>query len=153
MIGSDSSADIDRMIGSVKENLVANPEYADLHNQLGLLYTLQKNYDDACEHFQRGLMINPYYLETRLNLAFVHIERRKWPEAELELKECIEIEPGDGLSHHTLGVVFLAQGNKIRAVESLEAAARIDSFFRHLYEKLGVLRGGESRLTARAQKS
>jgi len=138
---SHRPVEIDLMVRSAQENVDANPGYADLRNQLGLLYTLKKKYQEARAQFQQALMINPFYLEARLNLAFLHIRQKNWEEAEVLLKECIATEPDDSLCNHTLGVVFLMRGNKIRAIGSFERAAELDPFHRLQYEKFGALRG------------
>ena len=130
------------MIESAEENMAANPGYADLCNQLGLLYTLNKRYEDARPQFQRALTINPFYAEARLNLAFLYMDQKRWREAESVLRESVETTPEDGLSHHVLGVVLLIRGERIKAIRNFETAARLDRSFRVQYEKLGALRDG-----------
>lgn len=136
-----SPVEIDLMIKSVEKKVATNSGYADLRNQLGLLYTFKGHFQEALAQFQQGLIINPLYLEARVNLAFLYIQQKKWEEAEVVLKECVEIEPDNSLCNHTLGVVFLIRKNRIKAMKRFEKAAQIDSFYRLQYEKLGALRG------------
>ena len=144
--------EIDGMIESAEENLAANPGYADLHNQLGLLYTLKENDEKAAAQFRQALMINPFYLEPRLNLAFLQMEQKKWEEAEMILKECIEIDPDNGISHHLLGAVHLVRRNQMMAVRSFEAAAEIDPFLRLQYETIGALQNQRIRLNGPVER-
>jgi len=141
MTASHCPVEIDAMISLAKENVDTNPGYADLRNQLGLLYTLKKEHQEAQAQFQQTLMINPFYLEARLNLAFLFMEQKAWEEAEAVLKECIEIEPDDSRCHHDLGVVYLIQGNRAMGIGRFERAAELDPFYRSQYERLGALKG------------
>ncbi len=84
-------------------------------------------------------------------MAFLYIQEKMWGEAEFELMECIEVEPGNGLCNHTLGVVLLIQGNRIEATKRFEEAARLDSFYRLQYERLGALRGERVILTGTSE--
>ena len=131
------------MIEAAEENMAASPGYADLCNQLGLLYTLNKRYEDARTQFQRALTMNPFYAEARLNLAFLYMDQKNWGEAERVLMECVETTPEHSLSHHVLGVLLLIRGERIKAIRNFETAARLDRSFQLQYEKLGALWEGK----------
>ena len=152
MKASHCPAEIDTMIESAQENLVANPGYADLCNQLGLLYTLNKNHEEARTQFQRALTINPFYAEARRNLAFLHMDQRDFEEAENALRECVETKPEDGLSHHLFGVLLLIRGERVKAIRNFERAARLDPSYRLEYEELGAFRNGRLNLDGSTEK-
>jgi tetratricopeptide (TPR) repeat protein len=145
-------AEIDILIESAQENLATNPGYADLCNQLGLLFTLNKNYEEARTQFQRALTINPFYAEARRNLAFLHMDQRDLEAAESVLRECVETKPEDGLSHHLLGVLLLIRGERIMATRNFERAARLDPCCRLEYEELGAFRNGRLNLDGSTEK-
>ena len=152
MNASCCPAEIDTMIESAQENLATNPGYADLCNQLGLLFTLNKNHEEARTQFQRALTINPFYAEARRNLAFLHMGQRDLEAAENALRECVETKPEDGLSRHLLGVLLLIRDERIRAIRSFERAARLDPSYRLQYEELGAFRNGRLNLDGSTEK-
>jgi len=145
-------AEIDTMIESTQENLATNPGYPDLCNQLGLLFTLNKNHDEARSQFQRALTINPFYVEARLNLVFLHMDRRDLKAAENALRECVETKPDHGLSHHLLGVFLLIRGQRIKAIRHFERAAHVDRSYRLQYEELGAFLNGRLTLDGSTEK-
>src|SRR3954467_1653972 len=48
------------------------PEFADVHNMLGMIFHDQGKFGKALESFQEALKINPAYTEARLNLAVTY---------------------------------------------------------------------------------
>jgi tetratricopeptide (TPR) repeat protein len=53
----------------LKKVIEENPNYADVHNKLGVIYELKGRKEKAKEHFDRALELNPNYTEAALNLA------------------------------------------------------------------------------------
>jgi tetratricopeptide (TPR) repeat protein len=53
----------------LKKVIEENPNYADVHNKLGVIYELRGRKQKAREHFERALELNPNYTEAALNLA------------------------------------------------------------------------------------
>jgi len=152
MKASYSPVEIDSMIGSVEENMAANPGYGELCNKLGLLYTLKGRFEEAGGQFRQCLTINPADIEARVNLVFLLFQQKKWEEAEKALEECLEIEPDHSLCNHLLGTVLLIRGNRGKAVKRFEKAAHQDAFYRLQYERLGALKGPEICLNPRTEK-
>jgi tetratricopeptide (TPR) repeat protein len=54
----------------IEELLRANPGHADLHNELGMAYTIMSKFmnDRAIEHFKEALKINPNFMKASKNL-------------------------------------------------------------------------------------
>jgi tetratricopeptide (TPR) repeat protein len=129
------------MIDSVKENLASNPEYGELCNKLGLLYTLKNHFKEARDQFENCLAMDPSDLDAKLNLAFLCFHEEKWGEAGSFLSESVKIAPESGLCHHALGVSLLIQGKREESIESFQRAAHLDSFYRFHYEGLVIMKG------------
>lgn len=63
------------------------PEYPDVHNQLGVALSLAGEAMQAESHLQRALEINPEYAEAHLNLAILLFERGAYQGARDHLRE------------------------------------------------------------------
>jgi len=59
-------------IRELLEAVKLNPDFPDLHNQLGLALSMNGDRRDAADEFRRALELNPHYVEARLNLAIVY---------------------------------------------------------------------------------
>lgn len=53
----------------LKKVIQEKPDYADVHNKLGVIYELKDKKEKARGHFERALELNPTYTEAALNLA------------------------------------------------------------------------------------
>ena len=56
----------------LRDVLVLNPRYADVHNKLGIIENLNGDLEKAAEHFEKALELNPRYTEASLNLAVTY---------------------------------------------------------------------------------
>ena len=70
--------EIDRYVDRVKIALEANPGYADLQNDLGILYTAKCKIliDKANERFQEALTLNPNFKKAEKNLKLATNDRQ-----------------------------------------------------------------------------
>ncbi len=61
---------IKQYVDEINELLKANPGHADLHNELGMAYTIMCKFlnDKAMEHFKEALRINPNFQKASRNL-------------------------------------------------------------------------------------
>jgi protein O-GlcNAc transferase len=74
--------------GKIKESIEAlkqvvgiYPEYPDVHNALGLVYSLAGNHTEAIKYFRKATELNPSYIEAYVNLAIVYNEQCEFEEA------------------------------------------------------------------------
>lgn len=59
----------------------AYPSYADVHNALGLAYSLTGNNAAALESFRKAVQLNPDYIEAYVNMAIIYNEQCQFDEA------------------------------------------------------------------------
>jgi tetratricopeptide (TPR) repeat protein len=61
---------IKQYVDQIGELLKANPGHADLHNELGMAYTVMSKFlnNKAMEHFKEALRLNPNFLKAARNL-------------------------------------------------------------------------------------
>jgi tetratricopeptide (TPR) repeat protein len=79
----------------MKKAVQMNPQYADLHYRLALLYSDRKRYEEAVFELRRALRINPNYLFARVNLGVQYEDQKRWKEARREHGKILKTTPDD----------------------------------------------------------
>lgn len=68
------------------------PEYADVHNGLGLAYSMVGRYKKAVHSFRKAVEINPEYIEAFINLAISLNEISRFEEAIVAFETAAKLE-------------------------------------------------------------
>lgn len=61
----------------LQDALSKNPDQAELHNQLGVLYYKQKDFDKALQHYVKATNLKPDFAEAHFNLGLLFIQQGK----------------------------------------------------------------------------
>src|SRR6266446_6867550 len=101
----------------IQEQLQQNPKSVEGYNLLGILYTGQKDYDNALEAFQHALKLSPNSVKTRNNLGNIYVAQEKLDLAEKEFRETLRIEPANSDGNYNLGLVLLAKNEPSEAIQ------------------------------------
>ena len=88
-------AQYDRAIEDFRQAILFNPNFADVHNYLGVALGEIERWDDAIPAFRRALEANPEYHVARLNLAFALAHADHDKEAAEELRLVLLKEPNN----------------------------------------------------------
>ena len=88
---------LDKAMSMFGRALEQDPTLADAYNAKGVILTRRRQYDDAMQHYQKALSLNPLDAGIRLNIALTYqlqgrqeeasMEYRRVKEADLELAE------------------------------------------------------------------
>ncbi len=73
---------IEEILIELKDDLRINPNYADLHNKLGILLIMTGKDKEGERHFLKAININPKYWHAILNLGFFYLSKGMWRKAE-----------------------------------------------------------------------
>lgn len=92
-------------IDTLKQLLLLKPDYADLHNLLGVAYDNASMTDDAIEEFERALEINPGFLDARVNLGLALYSRGRFAQAEQHLRRVAALQPGQQVAQAVLAEI------------------------------------------------
>lgn len=126
------------------------PNYADVHNKLGVINHMKGDLSRAAKHFEMALAINPKYTEASLNLAVTYNDTGNFDKAkEVFLKaaqiacpEPYNIDPfiKGRLSneHAKLGSLYHDLGLYDEAVEEYKKALRMSPNFVDVVTKAGI---------------
>ncbi len=64
-----ATGDDEKAVRALRRGIEISPDFPDLHNDLGVVYTRLERCRDAVSALERALELNPYYHEAFLNLA------------------------------------------------------------------------------------
>lgn len=101
----------DQAYSVVLKGIALFPASADFHNNLGLLKTDQRRFDEAMESFEKALAIDPNSAEIHSNVGFALIEQGQVDLAVSSLQRALALSPDHFMSHDNLlwGRLFQAQ--------------------------------------------
>ncbi len=122
------------------DRIRANPRYADIHNQMGLLYMAIGNLKKARKHLIKAIRINPDYREAILNLGFLNIEEKRLHDAERLFISLSRRNPLDAFLQHLLGVLYVNINKPKKARLRFQKAINLNPFYKEEYRKRGLLR-------------
>jgi len=101
----------------IQELLRQNPKSAEGYDMLGILYTRQKDYENALDAFRHALKLNPNSVGAHNNLGNIYVAQEQLDLAEKEFRETLRIEPGNSGGNYNLGLVLLAKNEPSEAIQ------------------------------------
>jgi tetratricopeptide (TPR) repeat protein len=104
----------------IHEELQEHPGSAQGYALLGLVYTAEKNYDEALAAFQQGLKLNPKSTGIRNDLGNLYVVQGKIDLAEKEFREVVHLDPTDSDGNYNLSLVLLAKKQPTEAIACLQ---------------------------------
>ena len=66
----------------IEEQLTLDPSSVEGYNLLGIVYSSEKDYDNALKSFQHALTLDPNSIRTHNNLGNVYVAQEKFDLAE-----------------------------------------------------------------------
>lgn len=109
-----------------RQALAIDPKLAAAHHNLGIALRNQGRFDEACQAFRQATELKTAYGEAMDALAHAHIALYDWPAAARVLQDIVAIWPRNAQVHNNLGTVYQAMGRIGDAIDSYEAALRIN---------------------------
>ncbi|MEK7449595.1 MAG: tetratricopeptide repeat-containing serine protease family protein [Planctomycetota bacterium] len=108
-----------------KEAIRIKPDFAQAHDNLGIIYGKSGDYQKAIESFKQAIRIKPDLAQAHYNLGLAYRESGNYPKAIESFKQAIRIEPDFTDAHYNLGIVSGMSGDYPKAIESLKQVIRI----------------------------
>ncbi len=118
--------------------------YRDL---LGLIYLQLQRPDQAVEHFQRAVQIDPKFADAHFHLGTALAESRRWEEAVATYRTAIALPniTVPDFAHQNLGVALYNLRRYREAEQALRFAISLDPRLQAAYYHLGLLFNAEQR--------
>lgn len=112
---------------------------ARVHNNLGDVYGLEKNWAESIRHFELAIKIKPTYSEAIHNLGNTYMQLGQLDKAEETLKQSLEINPNLYQSIHKLGLIEYNKGNVENAKQLFRETLQFDPNYLPAIEALQIL--------------
>ena len=110
-----------------------------IHNNLGDVYTRQKDYPKAISEFEKATQINPRYADAFHNLANTYQTIGKTEEALVNYQKALELNPKLWQTAQNLALLYFQQEDFQKAHEMIEKALVIDPTNSNLQENLKLI--------------
>ncbi len=119
----------------------AFPQRFEVHFFLGLALENQGRPDEALEHFQKTLALDPPAHEVpsiHVHLGSCHKDLGNYPQALQALEQALALDPHLKEAHHLLGFCFFKLGEYQEAVNCFEKVIELDPGSAIDYANLGI---------------
>lgn len=125
----------------VKKALDVDEESFLVHDSLGVIYYLMKQYDQSTKHFLQAISLTPSYTQAKVNLAQVLIKQKRIDEALVLLKQAeadlTYAHPSQ--VHLLIGEVFVAKRSYTQASKYLSSSRQMSPKNCSLFLNLGKI--------------
>lgn len=101
------------------------PDYAEAHNDLGLVLAKRGDTAAAFAHYDAALAGAPLYADAHYNRGVLLQQSGRLDEAAQEYRRTLALRPSDVSAHSNLGAVLQARGDLEEAQAHLEEAVRL----------------------------
>ena len=108
-------------VARLKEALAQQPQSAQLHDEIGSLYALQKNWDHAEQEFAEAIRLKPDFAMAHLRLGFV-LQAEQKSRAANEWSQAYSLAPEDAQVALAVGEAFANAGQDEQALPILQRA-------------------------------
>jgi tetratricopeptide (TPR) repeat protein len=142
MLAGEALDEMKDNAGAIKmfrEAVKANPKEPNAHFGLGYLLWTLKQYKEAGAEFQAELANDPDHVQAMLYLADSEIQTNQMDAAMPRLEKVVALNPGLGLGHLDLGILYSESGRNEEALRELTQAAKLTPDEVSVHWRLGRL--------------
>jgi arylsulfatase A-like enzyme/Tfp pilus assembly protein PilF len=125
--------------------LQTDPEILDAHQMLGQLFTTQKRFNDALEHFRRALEIDPAHKNSLMGMAASYQALGRREEALVGFRRVLEVSGPDTRASLAIADIEISLGRRDEAARALSEAAETTEVPGLIHNKLGEVRAEQGR--------
>ena len=118
--------------------LICTSNNSTAEENLGAVLLEKRYVDQAIEHFQKALAINPSYEIARASLGSALYSKGDLDQAIVEFQKALELNSQNPAFHNNLANALMRQGKLADAVAQYEAATRIDPENFAAHNNLGI---------------
>lgn len=145
------AGDTEKGLATLKDLVVAQPDSADAHFQLGMLYVRKAQPTDeetAVTEFREALRLDKTLDPARIALGRVLISLQKYSEAKPVLMEYTRHQPKDPQGFYALGMAYQGLKQSGAAIDAFQRAAVLDPQDAAIHLNLGRARASTGQTDA-----
>jgi serine/threonine protein kinase/Flp pilus assembly protein TadD len=113
-------------IGFLRAALALQPDYPELHHQLGILLHHEKDLAEAVLAYQKTIELAPNFYDAHIELGDILREQRKFTEAEAVYLKAAGLEPTNAATYLALGGLLMEQRKLPEAIENYRIATKLN---------------------------
>ena len=133
------AGDLPKAIANYKDALAVNPELAEAHSNLGLIYNQQHQYAPAVSEFRKALAINPKDAITYNGIGAALRAQKDLDGAIKNWQTAVSLNPKLATAHYNLGVAYELQRDYDKALASYDEAVKCDYRLGEAYYRMGLI--------------
>lgn len=122
----------------IGQALRLDPDFAEAHNNRGIVLLAQGDLDEAVASLRRALSLKPDVATTHNNLGNAFRGLRRLDDAVISLLQALRLQPDLAEAHNNLGIALLEQGQLDSAVDSFQKALVSKPDYPEAYFNLAV---------------
>ncbi|MFH1654730.1 MAG: tetratricopeptide repeat protein [Pseudomonadota bacterium] len=123
---------------NAKKKITQPTNRAVYHNNQGIIFLGQENFDRALTEFQTAVELSPHYVEAFNNLGLVQKLQGKFGEAITNFETAIKLDKNYAPAYVHLGTIYLDQGNPKEAVSIIKKGIKKDRTLSDGFYNLGL---------------
>jgi len=98
--------DYHKAIAAYEKALAEKPDYVEVHNSLGIIYSIQGRYEKALQHFHKAIEISPAETHLYNNLGYAYLIQGKEAEAAQSLEKALLLDSENKRARHNLAITY-----------------------------------------------
>ena len=119
------AGDLTRAAHDFARTVAIDPDYAEAHGNLGVMYLNLGLPDQAALEFRRAIELDPRSSVSHSNLALALIQLKRLEDAEPEARTAVDLDHSNVKARYLLGLLWALHPETLgRAAENLQYAAR-----------------------------
>ena len=138
-IAYSKNGDIDEALQILSTIVQQHPDYAQAHNNLGIVYTQQKRFSEAAKEFDAALQLDPANDSVRLSYVKALTALLQYDRAAPLIHEYLQRHPHDFDALYFSGVVERGLGNYAEAEKSFRQAVALNPNHGEAHYNLGFV--------------
>ena len=125
--------------GLVERALMLDDVNRDARTQMGAIFLLEQNLDEAERVFREAVRQTPSSAVAHNRLGNVLFQQARLPDAEKAFAEAIRLAPDDPINHSDLGETFRYEDKVPQAIGEFQTAIRLAPYYMDPRHALGIM--------------
>jgi len=119
--------------------LKISPKSYRAHNEIGILYLDQKQYDMAIPEFQKAISLNPQFDQAYDNLGVAYDHKGYLKKAIVQHKKALALNPNNPKTYNNLGNAYNRLNQFDEAIEAYQHVLTLNPHYKVTYNNFGVI--------------